>query len=791
MTRSQALEWMEALPVAAAVVEYSEGRFRPVFVNERIAQAFGDDGFRVESLFSDDLSRYVHQDDVEQLRTTLYKSRITGGTYRCDFRLKEPGGTFRGISLKLSSLPRNDGSRLIFLVFSDVRRTESQQVMLDDAYERLVNAVNNTPGGIVVMETVNGKSLTPLYTSRGMDRLLGGTRDELSAIFGSNVYDGVHPDDREAAIRAVESAVRDLSDFQVELRLKRVVGDYLWVEIKGSVDIAENHRVIYLSVLDYSIDQESQRIQKRVLDSFARHAYRYIYFVGCDNDSFRSLSADKDPDVPIPESGDDFEAEISLLVDRYVAEEDREPLKRHLMRDSLLKELEGKDDVVYYFTTVLDDGERRFKEAWLSWIDRDRHTLALVLSDHTVEHLEGERRRKALADALEAAERASKAKGEFLSSMSHDIRTPLNAIIGFTQMSLDDETASPQMRERLEKVASSSHFLLSLVNDVLDMSRIENGRTTLSEAAFDIAELLGDVDAIIAPQCESQGIAYRRHVADGALGRYLGDALKIQQVLINILGNSVKFTPAGGTISLDVDARGTADRYSLLTFRASDTGKGMSQDFIPRIFEPFAQESDDWTNERKGAGLGLAICKSLVSLMHGDITVRSALGKGTAFEVVIPLETVGGASARESGPSPENEAVDLAGRRVLLVEDNEMNMEIACYDLSKLGLSVDTAHDGIEALEAFRSAPKGTYDAIITDIVMPRMGGKELASAIRALDRDDAAAIPIIAMSANAFEENAREAMMSGIDAYVIKPTYPETLRRTLSACIRKTEAAS
>ncbi len=524
--------------------------------------------------------------------------------------------------------------------------------------------------------------------------------------------------------------------------------------------------------------------------------------------------------------------------------------------------------------------------------------------------------RESLSIALEDANQANKAKTAFLSNMSHEIRTPMNAIIGLDRIALNDPDISETTREYLEKIGLSAQHLLSIINDILDMSRIESGRMSVKNEEFSFAKLLAQVNTIISGQCRDKGIEYECRVKGAIDDYYIGDDMKLRQVMINILGNAVKFTPGGGTIAFIVESIARFDGKSTLRFIISDTGIGMSQDYLPRLFDAFSQEDSSRTNRFGSTGLGMAITKSIVELMNGTISVESEKNKGTTFTVTITLidcdrksieedilqphelcvlvidddpiacehaqlvlgqvgvncetalsgaEGLQMAKVRHARLEPYNlilvdwrmpdmdgvettrriraavgnetpvivltsynweeiedeakaagvdtfvakplfagtvldefrtafkkknaklvrETADLKDRRVLLAEDITVNAEIMMMVLSMREIQVDHAENGRIAVEKFEEHNDGYYDAILMDMRMPEMDGLEATRRIRAMNRPGAKSIPIIALTANAFDEDVQHSMQAGLNAHLSKPVEPEALFTTLEGLIK------
>ena len=394
--------------------------------------------------------------------------------------------------------------------------------------------------------------------------------------------------------------------------------------------------------------------------------------------------------------------------------------------------------------------------------------------------------RKVLKDALDSAESANKAKTAFLSNMSHEIRTPMNAIIGLNSIALNDPTASEEVKKYLEKSVASAHHLLGIINDILDMSRIESGRMTVKNEEFLLDDALKQVNGIISEQCRDKGLVYD-HRKVGKIDKY------------NILGNAVKFTPEGGTVSLVIEEKARFDKKAVVEFVISDTGIGMSKEFLPHIFEPFSQEESSPTGKYGSTGLGMSITKSIVELMNGTITVDSEKGKGTTFSVTITF----GESEKKSidndigMPALHDMSVltaktaDLIGRRVLLAEDVSINAEIITMLLSMREMEVDLAENGQIAVDLFAAHEPGYYAAILMDIRMPVMGGLEATRRIRSMDKEDAKTIPIIALTANAFDEDVQRSIQAGLNAHLSKPVEPDVLYETLEKLIGISSAAT
>ena len=398
---------------------------------------------------------------------------------------------------------------------------------------------------------------------------------------------------------------------------------------------------------------------------------------------------------------------------------------------------------------------------------------------------EAEEKSVALREALAVAEGASKAKTAFLSNMSHEIRTPMNAIIGLDNIALNDPDLSDSTRGHLEKINSSARHLLNIINDILDMSRIESGKMVLKNEPFSFKESIEQVNTIISGQCSEKGLNYT-YTTEGKIDEYyVGDGMKLNQALINIMGNAVKFTPEGGDVSLNIKEGRRFDGRATLHFAVSDTGIGMSRKYVNHIFDAFSQEDASHTSSYGSTGLGMAITKSIVEMMNGNIEVKSRKGKGSTFSMTVTLgEYKGEAHIAAETKDTAVPAVDLKGRHILLAEDVEVNAEIMVMVLGMREVEVDVAENGLIAVEKYTDHEEGYYDAILMDMRMPEMDGLEATMKIREAGRGDSATIPIIALTANAFEEDVQRSMQSGLNAHLSKPVEPALLFETLERFI-------
>jgi len=463
--------------------------------------------------------------------------------------------------------------------------------------------------------------------------------------------------------------------------------------------------------------------------------------------------------------------------EQYVHPDDREKLKEKLCAENLLKmPVGGKFRCDFKSSKKNQNGFYRIYSASAYKAERDGKLYVNLITMDNTATIENEMRQKALIeDALLRAESASKAKTNFLSNMSHDIRTPMNAIIGFTTLAMTHIDNKERVQGYLGKIAASSNHLLSLINDVLDMSRIESGGVHLEETECNLRDVMNELENMLTTEIQSRNLQFHIDLKDVSDEKVICDRLRLNQILLNLLGNAMKFTTPGGKISVQVfEKMGRDEDEAIYEFCVKDTGIGMSEEFQKHIFEPFERERSSTVSGIQGTGLGMAITKNIVEMMGGAISVISKKDVGTEFIVRLPMKKVSAGQAetvfREEESNTSASRTSIKGKRILLVEDNDLNREIAGEILGEAGLLVEEAEDGSIALDQLLEKGPGYYSLVLMDIQMPIMDGYTATQAIRAFENKELAKIPIIAVTANAFEEDKRKALEMGMNAHIAKP---------------------
>ena len=670
-------------------------------------------------------------------------------------------------------------------------------VTQERAYEQEIINKNRTHETIfttidcgVMRHTIDGTRVISI--NRAALRILGyESVEELMEAGFDTVADSVFSEDKPRLKESIHQLRKEGDSVSVEYRVQHKNGDML--HVMGNVKLLmEDGELFYQRFLLDCTDQKQEEKEKEMRQIELVHAltidYSFVCFFDLGTGKGSVLRNDDENGRMFGsafEGENTFETGMERYIEEFVYEEDRKLLRQVATLERVQQELLERSLIFINYRTVLDDGVKYFQMKLVGTGAKDKGH-GLVLGIHSVdEELRSEMEKKSmLEDALFQANKASRAKSEFLSNMSHDIRTPMNAIVGFTSLAIAHIDEKEQVTEYLSKIITSGNHLLNLINDVLDMSRIESGRMHLEEKPCTLTELIGELHNILQADisAKQQTLLVESDVRSDDI---FCDVLRLNQVLLNLLGNSVKYTEDGGTIRLQLTEKsGAAAGYGNYEFRISDNGIGMSKEFVTRIFEPFEREKNATASGIQGTGLGMAITKNIVDMMHGSIEVESEQGKGTEFIVSFSfrLNQQSGSQqdTAEGKKKTDGEPMVHHTGHILLAEDIELNQEIAVAILGDAGFTTDVAGNGQIALEMLRKSEPGFYKLVLMDVQMPVMNGYEATREIRRLPDQKLAKIPIIAMTANAFEEDRQEALRCGMNGHIAKPIDVVKLFETL-----------
>ncbi|MEG2002892.1 MAG: ATP-binding protein, partial [Clostridia bacterium] len=549
---------------------------------------------------------------------------------------------------------------------------------------------------------------------------------------------------------------------------RNIDGRKFWIIVTAHMmKLADDKNIVaYL----YSTNVTNERTMQSVMSAIAKTDYDFLVVV----DSKRNMAArysEKELNNVYAHESDNFEEDTRKYISEFVCVEDQKRTLTEFTMKNILYNLDKLGSYNIFYSIYNEQGEKLQKQLRFCYIDKELKNFLMTRTDITKAVEEQEKKNRELTAAVEMAEQANAAKSEFLSRISHEIRTPMNAIMGMDQLELQNLDDKVFLKDCIEKSQYASQYLLFLINDILDMSKIESGNVALKNEVFSCEKLIHSVNTIIGSQAEIKGVKYIVTVFNGHDISYVGDSVRIQQILINILTNAIKFTPSGGKVCLDISQIEKNDKNVKICFKISDSGIGISPEFLPKIFKPFSQEHTGSTSGYGGSGLGLAISQNLAKLMGGDITVQSKLGEGTTFNVVITLKMLEqNDKYKKASDDSSDDKFDFSGKRILLVEDQALNVIVAKKLLEFKNANVDVAENGLSGFEMFANAPERYYDAVLMDIRMPVMDGLQSAGKIRELDSEWAKVVPIIAMSANAFDDDILKSHNAGMNAHLAKP---------------------
>ena len=690
------------------------------------------------------------------------------------------------------------------------RKDRRALILSEQTFPIIEQITAGLPGGFFIYHADENERL--IYANQALIQIYGcKSLKEFQEHTGYTFHGLVHPEDIEETQRIIKQQIfthgNDLD--QVEYRIIRKDGAVRWIEDYGHFVHTDRYGDLFYVFVEDATEKHLKEINDAETAQLAQERLEALEALEHETTALKlvheilrsgmwTMEFDRQGQMTSVFWSQDFRAMIGY--------QDEEDFPNVLSSWSDLLHPEDHDRVMKeYYATIDDYTGRRLYNVEYRLLTKDRGYrwfraagklsrredgtpityvgmfVDITESKETDEKLQEQH--NLLEEALVKAQRASRAKTMFLNNMSHDIRTPMNAIIGFTNLAaahLDDREL---VQDYLSKIAASSGHLLSLINDVLDMSRIESGRVTIDETVCSLPQVLQDLQSIIRADLETKGL--NLCMDDGALIHpyVVCDRLRLNQVLLNILSNALKFTPAGGKISISaVERPGDTADTAIYEFCIRDTGIGMAPEFLEHIFEPFERERTSTVSGIQGTGLGMSITKNLVELMNGRIAVESRLGQGSAFlcsfsfrlsEAPAPL------SAPELSCPPQS-----ADWRILLVEDNELNQEIAMTILEEAGCAVDVASDGAEAVEKVRHSLENPYDVVLMDIQMPVMDGIEATKTIRALDDPQLARLPIVAITANAFEEDRQRVLSAGMNGHLGKPIDVAKMFATLQSIL-------
>ena len=789
---------IDEVPAGIGIYEIHGGVLSLSYLNDAYYALLGQPREERTQYLGTAAMQAAHPDSLADLRAAVQRLSEGADHASTPFRIKHGSGRWIWMNLSAAVVERKGADLKLYVAFSDCDEMMRTQQALLTRYEdqvrysrmsslssiasSMVNLTTNT----ISQQNAKNASLTSIIThqtpQQGFESMYPlipdeAIRKEYAAIFDSD------------AIRA---------NYQKGITQQSIRHPYQTLDtwLESSYNAVRNPRTgdleVYCSAKDVTLDE----LQNNVTQFLMTHAYDEAVLIN---------PRTGEPKVLIDRAGSAVYAEQRAAKDysqglhnfflKYSADEDAAQVAQSVGLAAVTSALEKQD--VYTITYSLYNAEHHIthKRASYAYLNQYRTLLLCTVQDITGSFEKEAARRRALQDALAQAEAANRSKTEFFSRMSHDMRTPMNGILGLAALS-EQESDPAVLRASMAQVRESGNYLLSLINDTLDFQRIESGKMRLNREIVYAKTVFESILTMIRPVAEAKGVHFQvaNHNAEMDWYVYL-DPVRIKQVLINLLSNAIKFTPSGGAVTLDIRCLGREGMISHNRIRVIDTGIGMSRAFLrDRLFTPFEQEQNTVTTQYAGSGLGLSIVRNLLEKMGGRIEVESVPGVGTTFSVFldfirVPAQTAEAALAKSrcTGAGPERE---LNGRHILLVEDHPLNAQIAQALLEKAGCTVQWEDNGEKGLRAFAASLPNEYDAILMDVRMPVMDGLAAARAIRALERADAARVPILAMTANAYDEDVQKSRAAGMNAHLAKPVDPQKLYEGLRRAIMERDEA-
>lgn len=666
--------------------------------------------------------------------------------------------------------------------------------MLNSNINIAQNILKNAEIGTWVIEIDDGKA-PRMIADETMLKLLGVTGDLSEEEVYNAWFDNIHPDHYGVVSEALEKMSAGL---QTEVEYPWFLhGDKMYVRCGGIRNLSYKegqryegyHRIINDLLHVQKQIQELNREKELGMARLRRYrdlvtaigdSYESIYYVDIANDAFEIFKRNEYLASTYKDEKLSFTQSFTNYINRDVHEKDRKKMLKLIDREYIKKKIKRKNSFEFVYRDI-HSGDVEFYEMQVirprEYEKSGRIVIAFVNKTEVVKMENGQR--LILEKALNDAESASRSKSTFLFNMSHDIRTPMNAVFGFTQMAQKHIDDKEKLKDCLDKITSSSEHLLSLVNDILDMSRIEAGKIIIEEKPVDLDRCRQELKSMVEVGANDKKVSLIFETDSKSVHRkvYL-DVMRMHRVMVNVMNNAIKYSNENGVVRFVAkELKPTKNGYIRYRYSIIDEGVGMSEEFQKHLFEPFAREKSSTVSGVTGTGLGLAITKELVRLMKGTISVKSKLGKGTTVNIELEFREALDSQIEEKNRKCQYDESVLKGKRILLVEDNELNREIVVDLLSEIGIEVDEANDGVVAIEKCVAAKRRKmYDFILMDIQMPIMDGYKATTEIRNLLKDYKKHVPIIAMTANAFDGDKKRALDAGMDAHLAKPIIIEKL---------------
>lgn len=784
---------------AGIIGGYCEDGFPLYYANDKMAKMLGyPDTASLAEGIGGMVANTIHPDDMPQVQKDLTDSYYEGQTYETTYRMLRKDGSWFWTVDKGKVIRTDDGRLAIVSICNDMTDFVRRQKELEQQNFLSESMFKNLPGGYHRCSCEKG--FTFLYVSDRFLNILGWTEEDIRTRFDNKYMNLVHPDDRQLILKYCNTVIREKGTDNYADQIYRLLGKdgYHWVS-DTTILIAAGGRTFFQGIIsDITQYMEYKEKGERALEAALSSAnlknevisavstlFLQIYAVDLTAERYDRVNTDG-VKYGMVERGGHISEMADIGINQLASPEYHDVMAEFLDFDTLADRLADKNSVYtemkgfngkwYSVNFIVQSRDENGKVTRVLYVVSD-------INDRKTKELEYEEK---LVNTLQEVKRADIAKSDFLRRMSHDIRTPINGIRGMLEIANHFPENMEKQAECRRKIGEASGYLLSLVNNVLDMNKLESGKVILENKRFDIIDMLKKSNSVAEINASEHCIAF--NVDESKINiihrNVIGSPVHLQQILLNMTNNAVKYNRENGSITVYTTEEPIDSDTSMYTFVCSDTGIGMNEDFIKHAFEPFSQEERS-ENSSFGSGLGLSIVKELVERMGGKIDLQSKVNEGTYFSVSVPLKIDRDVSGERSD-STVRPTVDMHRKMALLVEDNELNMEIAEFLLEGEGMIVVKASNGKEAVEKFAASEVGGFDIIFMDVMMPVMNGLDAARKIRSMTRADAQTIPVIAMTANAFQDDVQRSFEVGMNAHITKPLDINKIREAITDVMTK-----
>ena len=777
---------------------YCEDEFPVCYANEGMARMLGYDA--VEELIEaidGKVINTIHPDDREQVIKDIGDEYYEGLTYETTYRMPRKDGSWFWTVDKGKVIQTEDGKLAIISACYDMTSFVERHKKLEEKNMLSQATIDNIPGGYHRCSLEEGHPF--LYISNRFLAILGWTREEIRTIFDNKFDNMLHPDDRNLSSDYVTRILDTRGHGSAKDQIYRLLGKdgYHWVTDATTLVKSGNQTFFQGNITDFTDfvkakEKKEQEIelQREIIEGLGKE-YFSVLAVELDKDRVLSYRESGENGKIISDfcrkCGNRWSKIIPSYAEMMVSDNTNGEFENQLGLETLRSQ-EKDYSMTYEFK--LETGIN-YHQVRVAFVKKKDGTRMAVVGTRNIDSLIKKERmqEEKLKKAYAAAENANKAKTEFLNNMSHDIRTPMNVILGYNHLMKSQLTESKQL-DYQKKIEQSGKLLLAIINNVLDMARIESGKIKVDENYERVGEVVDEIISTFSSEAEEKEI----HLSGSMKVTHrniLCDGTKIREIYVNLVSNAMKYTPRGGNVTITVEELPCEkEGYMKVKSEIKDTGIGMSKEYLPTLFEPFSREQNTTIGRIGGTGLGMPIVKKMVDLMGGSIEVASELGKGTVFTFTLMHKIADRKFYSQKTEAAETSEMgkNLSGKHVLLAEDNDLNAEIAVTVLEETGIVIERVEDGIQCVNRVAQMSPGTYDLILMDIQMPNMDGYKATRCIRRLDDKKKAEIPIIAMTANAFAEDRKKAFDAGMNGHIAKPIDIEKLGAVILSVLNKQE---